>query len=36
MRGGRYFIVGKWPLEWLRAGEVSRKQGSQVIEQKEP
>jgi hypothetical protein len=24
-RGGRYFILGAWLLEWLRAGEVNRR-----------
>jgi hypothetical protein len=23
-RGGRYYILGEWLLEWLRAGEVRR------------
>jgi hypothetical protein len=23
-RAGRYFLLGEWLLEWLRAGEVSR------------
>jgi hypothetical protein len=24
-RAGRYFVLGEWLLEWLRAGEVYRK-----------
>jgi hypothetical protein len=23
-RGGRYFLLGEWLLEWLRAGELRR------------
>jgi hypothetical protein len=26
-RAGRYFLLGEWLLEWLRAGEVSRCKG---------
>jgi hypothetical protein len=26
-RAGRYWILGEWILEWLRAGEIRRKAG---------
>jgi hypothetical protein len=29
-RAGRYFVLGQWVLEWLEAGEVTRKQPSEV------
>lgn len=27
-RAGRYFVLGEWVLDWLRGGEVSRRQPS--------
>jgi hypothetical protein len=30
-RGGRYFVLGEWLLEWLRAGEVSRPRKSEEV-----
>jgi hypothetical protein len=29
-RSGRYFILGSWVLEWLREGEIRRKQAGAV------
>jgi hypothetical protein len=29
-RAGRYFILGEWVQEWLRAGEVRRKQRAEM------
>jgi hypothetical protein len=31
-RSGRYFILGSWVLQWLREGEIRRKQASPVQE----
>src|SRR5262249_51351141 len=27
-RGGRYYLLGEWVLEWLRGGEVKRPSGA--------
>ncbi len=36
-RGGRYFLLGEWLLEWLRAGEIRRpvRAGAEGVDQAE-
>jgi hypothetical protein len=29
-RGGRYFLLGRWIIQWLREGEVRRKRSDEV------
>jgi hypothetical protein len=31
-RAGRWFFLGEWVTEWLRAGEVPRRRGQERIE----
>jgi hypothetical protein len=36
-RGGRYYILGEWLIEWLRAGEVCKAtRGAEQLVQAEP
>jgi hypothetical protein len=31
-RGGRYYLIGRWVLQWLEEGEVRRKRSDEVGE----
>jgi hypothetical protein len=35
-RAGKYFILGEWLIEWLRAGEVSRSTTTKATEKVNP